>query len=338
MGYVIWFLIVIAGFIFGFNALAQIIYPLFFSLPRVGKLKRERKLVKPIPLFALLVAPFIWTILLVVSIWLVNNYLGGYVQFYYIVLGLVLIVVVSKFPEQDIDLEADFNDSWKQYLKEPSIYSGHKTASVERLEKQISPKLRWKTIEEIPDFPLRSFSDVTHNIEEERFSIGIDYDISNQYAIWLYGPAHELFFALLVNTPFIVAIALGVLALFLRSYWPLFGIVLAFVGYLLGFPRNPLNKSFKSISVLVVLFSLLAFWRGLWPTALLSDCLALTFFIEDFVNNMNQNKLKWVALNSEKIFVFLYQNGKLGLKDNKNAKTYWNYPTRSPSAKAELKN
>ena len=38
---------------------------------------------------------------------------------------------------------------------------------------------------------------------------------------------------------------------------------------------------------------------------------------------MNQNKLTEVALNSEKVFIFLYQAGKLGLKHNESDKSYW---------------
>ena len=41
-----------------------------------------------------------------------------YSKLYYIVLGFIFIVVIAQIPKQNRDLEADFKDSWKQYLKE----------------------------------------------------------------------------------------------------------------------------------------------------------------------------------------------------------------------------
>jgi len=40
---------------------------------------------------------------------------------------------------------------------------------------------------------------------------------------------------------------------------------------------------------------------------------------------MNQGELERVTLESEKIFIYLYQSGKLGLKHNESGKAYWNF-------------
>ena len=111
-------IIVIIGLMFGLFAFSQIIYPLFSAWPRAIKLERQGKLKKSIPIVSFLVAPIIWAILLMGSIWLVNNFFTGYAKLYYIVLGFILIVVIAQIPKQNRDLEADFKDSWKQYLKE----------------------------------------------------------------------------------------------------------------------------------------------------------------------------------------------------------------------------
>lgn len=111
-------IITIIGLVFGLFAFSQIIYPLFSALPRAKKLEREGKLIKPIPIATFIIAPIVWGILLIGSIWLVNNYFTEYTKLYYIVLGFILIVVIAQIPKQNRDLEADFKDSWKQYLKE----------------------------------------------------------------------------------------------------------------------------------------------------------------------------------------------------------------------------
>ena len=112
------FAIVVVGLIVGLFAFSQIIYPLFSAWPRAKRLEREGKLIKPIPTATFIVAPIIWGALLAGSIWLVNNYCYDYTRPYYITLGVIFVVVIAQIPKQNRDLEADFKDTWKQYLKE----------------------------------------------------------------------------------------------------------------------------------------------------------------------------------------------------------------------------
>lgn len=112
-----WIIIVIVGLLFGLFAFSQIIYPLFSAWPRAKKLEREGRLIKPIPIATFVIAPIIWGLLLVSSILIVNNYFAEYSKLYYIVLGFILIIVIAQIPKQNRDIEADFMDSWKKYLK-----------------------------------------------------------------------------------------------------------------------------------------------------------------------------------------------------------------------------
>lgn len=113
-----WIIIVIIGLLFGLFAFSQIIYSLFSALPRAKQLEREGKLLKPIPITTFVVAPIIWGTLLVGSIWLVNNYFAEHILLYCITLSSVLVVVIAQIPKQNPDLEADFKETWKQYLKD----------------------------------------------------------------------------------------------------------------------------------------------------------------------------------------------------------------------------
>jgi uncharacterized membrane protein len=113
-----WLIIVIIGLLFGLLAFSQIIYPLFSAWPRARRLEREGKLTKPIPVSSFIIAPIVWAALLIGSVWLVNSEFAEYSTLYYIVLGFILLVVIAQIPMQNRDLEADFKDSWKQYLKE----------------------------------------------------------------------------------------------------------------------------------------------------------------------------------------------------------------------------
>lgn len=113
-----WIIIIIIGLMFGLFAFSQIIYPLFVAWPRTSRLGREGRLKKPIPIATFLVAPIAWSALLCGSIWVVNKYFGQYIRLYYGALGVMLVIVIAQIPKKNRDLEADFKDTWKEYLKE----------------------------------------------------------------------------------------------------------------------------------------------------------------------------------------------------------------------------
>ena len=113
-----WFIIVIVGLIFGLFAFSQIVFPLVVAWPRAKRLELEGKLQKPIPIFTFVLAPVIWSSLLAGSIWLISNYFPEYARLYYVVLAIILVVVIAQIPKQNRDLEVDFRETWRQYLKE----------------------------------------------------------------------------------------------------------------------------------------------------------------------------------------------------------------------------
>lgn len=110
--------IFIIGLVFGLFAFSQIIYPLFSAWPRAKKLEGEGKLKKPIPISTFLIAPIIWGVLIWASVLAVGKFWPENLNTYYISLVIILFVVIIQIPKQNRDLEVDFKDSWKQYLKE----------------------------------------------------------------------------------------------------------------------------------------------------------------------------------------------------------------------------
>jgi hypothetical protein len=118
MKIIIFILIAVIAVPFGLCAFSQIIYPLFYAWPRARQLEREGKLKKSIPIASFLLSPFIWSILFLASIWIVNNYFSNYVTLYYVELGFILFAVIVQISKKNPDIEADFKDSWKQYLKD----------------------------------------------------------------------------------------------------------------------------------------------------------------------------------------------------------------------------
>jgi uncharacterized membrane protein len=111
-------IIFIIGLGFGLFGFSQIIYPLFVALPKIEKLQKEDKLKKPIPLYTVLLAPVIWTVLIAGSILIIQNFFSNYLNTYFVALGIILIVVIAQIPKKNKDLEVDFMETWKNYLKD----------------------------------------------------------------------------------------------------------------------------------------------------------------------------------------------------------------------------
>ena len=199
---------------------------------------------------------------------------------------------------------------------------------INQFEEQITPDLKWQKIEDIPDFPLSNFNEVKQKIQTKEFSVGIDFTTSNQLAQWLYGQGHKYFFLLLASTPIIVAIASLILSFIFGNFWLLLGIVLGFAGQLLSNPYNPSKNFWKPVVGTIFLVFLYGLWQGQQTITYLSAFFVFPFFINTYVYSMNQGKLELVALESEKVFIYLYQNGKLGLKHSESGKAYWNFESK----------
>jgi hypothetical protein len=194
---------------------------------------------------------------------------------------------------------------------------------ISQLEEKIAPELSWQKIEDIPDFPLHSMSEVKSSVEADQFTVGIDYTTSNTYATWLYGGGHKILYLILGSIPITIAIVSLVLVFVLGNYWLLFGVILGFAGQFLSNPYNPSKGFWKSVVGLLFFVLVYGLWQGKETMIYLSAFFIIPFFTHEFIYSMNQNKLIAVALDSETIFIYLYQTGELGLKDCSNGKSYW---------------
>lgn len=192
------------------------------------------------------------------------------------------------------------------------------------VEKRFERELRWPTVKDIPDFPARSFEEVKEKVKSNDLSVGIDYTVANYAAPAIHGPSYKPIFCVWVNMPFVLAILAIVLSVTLGNYFLLLAIPLVFMSEFLSNPYNPLSKLFGKVTFFLSLYFLHALSTGQETIAYL-----VAFFVVNFWSNRgfyrhNQSKLREAALSSEKIFIYLYQTGSLGLRENRTRKTYWN--------------
>lgn len=75
-------------------------------------------------------------------------------------------------------------------------------------------------------------------------------------------------------------------------------------------PYNPSKSFWKSMVGILLLICFYGIWQDNIPITFLSGFFIVSFLVNEFIYNLNRNKLKEVVLTSEKIFIFLFQNGK----------------------------
>ena len=185
--------------------------------------------------------------------------------------------------------------------------------TLEEYEDELRPKLRWKSVAEIPNFPYSSFSTVRQALASREISLGIDYTTANLLAGIAYGVIWATVSSLVAAMPILLSIALLAVAFFRGDYWLLLGIPLAFFGQ---FSSNPYNRARTGCFVGAVAIACVAVWLLFNHKAIIGIALLafpLTFVTNSLLYTVNQTRLRNWATLSEVVFIGLLEEGKLGL-------------------------
>ncbi|MGC9602607.1 MAG: hypothetical protein ABSE76_02620 [Minisyncoccia bacterium] len=187
-----------------------------------------------------------------------------------------------------------------------------------KLEEKIDNDLKWKTIEDIPNFPVSNFNEIKKKIDSKEFSLSLNPITTLEFSSNFSSGFSSLFFSLFLHTTWIVTIASIILAFVLGNYWLFLGIIVCYVAHFTSLPY----VQFKKLCYLVAALLFLVFFYGIMQHKELATYLSLFFILPVLANiflyDMSYRKLRDVSINSEKIFIYLFQTGKLMLEDNKN--------------------
>ena len=107
----------IVGWVFGLFAFSQITYPLVTLIPKVRRLLQDDQYQKTMLLYLLLLAPSIWTVVLVSSVILVFRYYAAYSKSYLLGLGIVFVLVLFNLYKRNREIEDDFIFRLKNYIR-----------------------------------------------------------------------------------------------------------------------------------------------------------------------------------------------------------------------------
>lgn len=201
--------------------------------------------------------------------------------------------------------------------------------SRKNLEEQITPEPKWRKIEDIPNFPLNNFEDLKHRVEGGQFGIdiyvGFPADKLVGQLIYSGSLIKNLPFILLDYTPIIVTFLSLILSFVLDNYWLFIGIVAPHIITLhYSDPSVEHNAKILRGSIVSLLFLVFVYglWQGKETIIYLSAFFVFPYLTDSFCYRVKRNKLSELVISSEKIFIFLYQAGKLVLKDNSNEQMY----------------
>jgi len=194
---------------------------------------------------------------------------------------------------------------------------------LKKFEAHVKTNLTWKSVGEIPSFPFETLSQIRKSEESNEVSIGVDYSIANQVAMNLYGKLYATVFAIVAATWTWVGIAAIVLAFILGNYWLLLGVPIAFFSFMVSNPYNPVKGLFTIVNYTSIALLIYGLITGAINLVLFTIFFSVPFIVNSAMYRKNWNKLRGLALNSETLFLYLFQHNAIGLQFNDTGKVLW---------------
>lgn len=117
MTFILYFVFFWFGIFAGIFIFSQIIFPLFFALPKSKRMLRENSLIKPIPYYTFLIAPLTGVLLLILFYFLFQLFFINFKNIFIVGELISLAIVLFQIPSKNQDLERDFANTWSNYIK-----------------------------------------------------------------------------------------------------------------------------------------------------------------------------------------------------------------------------
>jgi len=107
----------ILGWIVGLFLLAQIIYPILFSIPTARKLQSRGVLKRPIPMAYILAAPVVGTIILGGALFVVRTWFSDHLLAFTVGLVVAGLILLVQLPLKNADLYSDFFAPYRGFIE-----------------------------------------------------------------------------------------------------------------------------------------------------------------------------------------------------------------------------
>jgi|GEM_PF-1092254 len=183
---------------------------------------------------------------------------------------------------------------------------------------------KWQRIADIPDFPFRTFTDLSVALDEQRWSLGIDsfaasYWASRNDVWWKRNVVKGLSLTLVA-----VAMLTVIGAVDQKEYWAILSVPAMALTFYLAAPSLPARQILTFVGVAMFIGFIAGLVYGYpRPAAVLGLC-AITFLFVRLASLISVTSFRRAITTDEKAFLQIYAEGGFTLRDNSSGKVFLN--------------
>jgi hypothetical protein len=182
----------------------------------------------------------------------------------------------------------------------------------------------WQRVSDIPNFPFRSFSDLSIALTEERWSLGIDSFAASYWAsrndVWWKRTLVKALSLTLVAVAMLTVIG----ALDLKEYWAIVGVPAMALTFYLAAPSLPGRQILTVVGVGMFIGFIAGLVYGYPRPAVILGLCALTFLFVRVASLISVTSFRKAITTYEKTFLEMYSEGGITLRDNSSGKVFVN--------------
>ena len=174
---------------------------------------------------------------------------------------------------------------------------------VSRAATLLSKNLKIQSVQGLPDFPCVDYSDFLSGYRGGRIKVLTAF--SANVASALGTPTSKTIYYVLTNSPFIISLALIVIAVMLNDYWLLFGIPAAVLGFMFATPA--IEKAFgKNVFWIVLIAGAGSWFAGNRGAAWVAASYLLSNYFVAVAYAQNDQLIREAIQESELVLIWLF--------------------------------
>ena len=178
------------------------------------------------------------------------------------------------------------------------------------------------SIRDLDDFPFRSFSELTREVKEKNYSIGVDPLAAAQWSAAHGSPTKRALVSALSILLLVAAAASLIVAIAFENYWLLLALPIQAAVFYLSNSNTSLSLWVTVAGVVSLLFFFDLLLNRLPTAATLVAYAGLTFASVRAANSITNNAFRKALAEDESLFLEAYSGGLCTLRNSKTKRTY----------------
>lgn len=184
----------------------------------------------------------------------------------------------------------------------------------------------WKKISEISEFPFTSFDELISSVKDGSYKIILSHTAARELSTLIRTLTGTVINLILLLIPWLFILVLIGVSIWLHNYYLFIGIPIVVLFFVISNPMMPMPGPviLNKIVLLAFFVFLIALWKE-WQTAeWLIASMILPFLSNREMYRENINALYKECLNSEPLFLFLFEKYGVEVRNLLTGEEYWN--------------